>query len=292
MTPADVDVAQSYENFTGGVVMSLIEHGFCSYETANEVLTYENLIAPGGRLPLNTSGGNLAECYMHGLGLVIEAARQIRGDSTNQVPDAKVSFANAGADGRGRLRRHLRHRGGAGLMARRSVRACPTGCPLPVPTGDGLDARYWEGTRSHELWVQRCAACRHLAVGARVDLPRLPPLRARLGAGGAGGRHLLLGAAVAPGPPGARRRLPLRGPAGRAAPRRRRPHGRQPRRRPAAALRDRRPGAKPCSRTTTRPRCPTPWSTGSRPAEPDRYASAAEHPCQRVRPCSMFERYE
>ena len=96
VTPADVDAVQSYENFTGGVVMSLIEHGFCSYETANDVLTFDNLVTPGGKLPLNTSGGNLAECYMHGLGLVIEGARQIRGDSPNPVPDAKVSFVNAG----------------------------------------------------------------------------------------------------------------------------------------------------------------------------------------------------
>jgi acetyl-CoA acetyltransferase len=94
--PADVDVVQSYENFTGAVVMSLIEAGFCTYETANDVLRFENLVAPTGSLPLNTSGGNLAECYMHGLGLVIEAIRQVRGDSTNQVPGAKVSFVNAG----------------------------------------------------------------------------------------------------------------------------------------------------------------------------------------------------
>ena len=96
VTPADVDAVQAYETFTGGVVMSLIEHGFCSYETANDVLTFDNLVTPGGKLPLNTSGGNLAECYMHGLGLVIEGARQIRGDSPNPVPDAKVSFVNAG----------------------------------------------------------------------------------------------------------------------------------------------------------------------------------------------------
>ncbi len=96
VTPADVDVVQSYENFTGGVVMSLIENGFCTYENANEVLQFDNLISPTGGLPLNTSGGNLAECYMHGLGLVVEAARQIRGDSPNPVPDAKVSFVNAG----------------------------------------------------------------------------------------------------------------------------------------------------------------------------------------------------
>ncbi len=94
--PEDVDVVQSYENFTGGVVMSLIEHGLCTYENANEVLTYENLIAPSGGLPLNTSGGNLAECYMHGLGLQIEAIRQIRGTSPNQVDGARVALANAG----------------------------------------------------------------------------------------------------------------------------------------------------------------------------------------------------
>ncbi len=94
--PEDIDVVQSYENFTGAVVMSLIEHGLCTYENANEVLTFENLIAPTGKLPLNTSGGNLAECYMHGLGLQIEAIRQIRGESTNQVPNAKVALANAG----------------------------------------------------------------------------------------------------------------------------------------------------------------------------------------------------
>ncbi len=94
--PTDVDVVQSYENFTGGVVMSLIEHGLCTYENANEVLTFDNLIADGGGLPLNTSGGNLAECYMHGLGLQIEAIRQIRGTSTNQVAGARVALANAG----------------------------------------------------------------------------------------------------------------------------------------------------------------------------------------------------
>ena len=94
--PGDVDVVQSYENFTGGVVMSLIEHGFCTYENANEVIAFDNLIAPTGGLPLNTSGGNLAECYMHGLELNIEAVRQIRGTSPNTVEGAEVAFVNSG----------------------------------------------------------------------------------------------------------------------------------------------------------------------------------------------------
>ena len=94
--PADVDVVQSYENFTGGVLMSLVEHGFFKAEQANEFLTPENLMAPTGKLPLNTSGGNLAECYMHGLELQIEAVRQLRGQSTAQVPDPEVSMVISG----------------------------------------------------------------------------------------------------------------------------------------------------------------------------------------------------
>jgi acetyl-CoA acetyltransferase len=94
--PKDVHVVQSYENFTGGVLMSLAEHDFFAPEDANEFLTFDNLIAPGGRLPLNTSGGNLAECYMHGLELQIEAVRQLRGESTNQVPGARVAMVISG----------------------------------------------------------------------------------------------------------------------------------------------------------------------------------------------------
>jgi acetyl-CoA acetyltransferase len=94
--PKDVDVLQSYENFTGGVLMSLVEHGFCTAEAANDFLVPDNLLAPSGKLPLNTSGGNLAECYMHGLELQIEAVRQLRGESTAQVPSAEVSMVISG----------------------------------------------------------------------------------------------------------------------------------------------------------------------------------------------------
>ena len=94
--PADVDVLQCYENFTGGVLMSMVEHGFCAPDACNAFLTKDNLIAPHGKLPTNTSGGNLAECYMHGLELNIEAVRQIRGTSPNPVADVDVSMVVSG----------------------------------------------------------------------------------------------------------------------------------------------------------------------------------------------------
>jgi acetyl-CoA acetyltransferase len=96
LTTADVGSVQAYENFTGGVVMALAEHGFFKPEEANDFLTLDNLIAPTGRLPLNTSGGNLAECYVHGFELVLEAVRQVRGTSTNQAARNDIAMVIGG----------------------------------------------------------------------------------------------------------------------------------------------------------------------------------------------------
>ncbi|MBV1878942.1 MAG: hypothetical protein KUG79_14985 [Pseudomonadales bacterium] len=94
--PSDVDVLQSYENFTGGVLMSVVEHGICAPEECNDFFTLENLTLAKGKMPLNTSGGNLAECYMHGLGLNVEGVRQIWGESPNQVENVNVSMVTSG----------------------------------------------------------------------------------------------------------------------------------------------------------------------------------------------------
>lgn len=96
VSPSDIDVVQSYENFTGGVMMALAEHGFFAPEEANEFLQLDNLTAPGGKLPLNTSGGNLAHCYMHGLELIAEAIFQLRGTSPNQVKDPELALVISG----------------------------------------------------------------------------------------------------------------------------------------------------------------------------------------------------
>ena len=96
MSPADIDVIQLYENFDAQGVMSLIDHGFCTYENASEVIRFENLIADGGKLPINTSGGNLAQGFIHGMGLPIEAVRQLRGESSNPVAGARTCLLAGG----------------------------------------------------------------------------------------------------------------------------------------------------------------------------------------------------
>lgn len=93
---ADIDTFQIYDNYTAGVVMALVEFGVCSYEDVNDVIVFENLIAPTGRYPLNTSGGNFAEAYVLGMGHHLEAVRQIRGTSHNQQPGARISLVAGG----------------------------------------------------------------------------------------------------------------------------------------------------------------------------------------------------
>ena len=96
LRPSDIDVVQLYENFDAQGVMSLIDHGFCTYENAAEVIRFENLIADGGDLPVNTSGGNLAQGFIHGIGLAIEAVRQLRGESANPVVGARTCLLAGG----------------------------------------------------------------------------------------------------------------------------------------------------------------------------------------------------
>lgn len=91
--PCEVDVVQVYENFSGPAVASLIDHGLCPPgAAAGEFMTVENLTAPGGVLPVNTAGGNIADSFVNGMGLSVEAVRQVRGTSVNQVDGADTSL--------------------------------------------------------------------------------------------------------------------------------------------------------------------------------------------------------
>ena len=94
--PKDIPVAQFYENFTGPVLMAIAEMGFCEPGELNDFVANDNLRWPNGGLPINTSGGNLGEGYIHGFGNMVEAVRQIRGESTCQVEGAELCLSVAG----------------------------------------------------------------------------------------------------------------------------------------------------------------------------------------------------
>jgi len=93
--PGDVDVAQLYDAFSPLVILSLEGYGFCQRGEGGP-FTDDGGIEIGGRLPVNTSGGGMSEAYLHGFNLIVEAVRQVRGTSTNQVPDAEFSLVTSG----------------------------------------------------------------------------------------------------------------------------------------------------------------------------------------------------
>ena len=97
VTPADVDVAELYDGFTH-IAMSWVEAmGLCGVGEFGDWVDGGKTIGPGGTLPLNTSGGQLAEGRLHGLGFLAEAAAQLRGEcGQRQVPDAQVAVVANG----------------------------------------------------------------------------------------------------------------------------------------------------------------------------------------------------
>jgi acetyl-CoA acetyltransferase len=95
--PGDIDVAQIYDHFSGLVLLALEDFGFCKRGDGGPLAESGALRWPGGALPMNTHGGSLSEAYMHGLNHVIEAVRQLRGESTCQVADCEVALVTSAA---------------------------------------------------------------------------------------------------------------------------------------------------------------------------------------------------
>lgn len=94
---AEMDIAMIYDSFTITVLTILEDLGFCKKGEGGEWVTggklrFDNPAGPA----LNTDGGGLSSNHpgMRGLFLLLEAARQLRGESTSQVPDAKLAVAH------------------------------------------------------------------------------------------------------------------------------------------------------------------------------------------------------
>jgi acetyl-CoA acetyltransferase len=94
----DIDTAMIYDAFSPILLMQLEALGFCGPGEAKDFIADGNL-ALDGALPCNTNGGLIGEGYIHGLNLVLEATRQLRGTAVNQVPDARVVLVTASRTG-------------------------------------------------------------------------------------------------------------------------------------------------------------------------------------------------
>ena len=100
VTPDEIDIAMIYDSFTITVAVCLEDLGFCGKGEIGEYVANGRLAFDSGEGPaLNTDGGGLSSNHpgMRGIFLLLEAARQLRGESTSQVPDAKLAVAHGTA---------------------------------------------------------------------------------------------------------------------------------------------------------------------------------------------------
>jgi acetyl-CoA acetyltransferase len=93
--PDDIKTAVLYDHFTPFVLAQLEEFGFCGRGEAKDFIA-DGAIEMGGRLPINTHGGQLGEAYLHGMNGVAEGVRQVRGTSVNQVDGAEHVLVTGG----------------------------------------------------------------------------------------------------------------------------------------------------------------------------------------------------
>lgn len=88
---ADIDAFYCYDAFSPLVLFALERFGHCEPGQAARFAA-EGQIAPGGRLPVNTSGGMLAEGYACGWHCIVELVRQLRGEAgAAQLPRAETA---------------------------------------------------------------------------------------------------------------------------------------------------------------------------------------------------------
>ena len=86
MTHDDIDVTGCYDAFTYTSLLQFEDYGFCKKGEGKDYVT-SGITDLGGRRPNNTSGGHLCEGYTHGMNMVIENVRQLRGTVDDYCPD-------------------------------------------------------------------------------------------------------------------------------------------------------------------------------------------------------------
>lgn len=88
--PEDVSLVQIYDSFSVHIPLALEGYGYCRPGEAGKLFR-EQGIGPGGKRPVNSSGGHLSESYMQGWNHQLESVRQLRGTcGARQIDDCRL----------------------------------------------------------------------------------------------------------------------------------------------------------------------------------------------------------
>ena len=96
VSPSEIDIVMAYDSFSITVMCMIEDLGFCQKGEGGAFVSDGRLNFDDPRKPAaNTDGGGLSSNHpgQRGIYLLIEAARQLRGESTSQVQDPKLAVA-------------------------------------------------------------------------------------------------------------------------------------------------------------------------------------------------------
>jgi acetyl-CoA acetyltransferase len=109
LTAKDIGCAEIYDCFTYTVEATLADYGFYDRKKSADFLRAEDL-GPGGKFPLNTSGGMLSEGYFMGMTPVVEGVMQMMGRCGDRqlgvLPGTKMPEFTICSDNGGYLQSH------------------------------------------------------------------------------------------------------------------------------------------------------------------------------------------
>ena len=83
--PEDIQCTGAYDAFTFTSMLQLEDYGFCEKGEGGDYVS-SGIMRLGGARPNNTSGGHLCEGYTHGMNMIIENVRQLRGEVDDYCP--------------------------------------------------------------------------------------------------------------------------------------------------------------------------------------------------------------